>query len=183
MSVSASAQRRPGGAQTHRHSEVHDVRDVDHVLIPSHVPEQVVKHVGSLVPDEPVVLLLHVHHRIRYASALQRGKGEGAHGAALFRLWIHTSEKAGAAILRWRFHSSPSVTRMFVPNVARRLYDDVGFGKRARAPMISCSRGRIARSVPWSPAFLAINSLSRPHVHMVIGGRERRTLMTAGSAT
>ena len=65
---------------------------------------------------------------------------ERAHGAA--RLQIHTSEKAGAAIFRWRFHSSPSVTNMFVPNVASTRYDDVGFGKRARAPTISCARAR-----------------------------------------
>ena len=67
---------------------------------------------------------------------------ERKEGGLLDAARVRTSEKAGAAIFRWRFHSSPSVTRMFVPNVASRRYDDVGFGKRARAPTISCARAR-----------------------------------------
>ena len=66
-------------------------------------------------------------------------------GGLLDAARVRTSENAGAAIFLWRFHSSPSVTRMFVPNVARWLYDHVGFGKRARAPTISCSRARLLR--------------------------------------
>ena len=63
-------------AQTHGYGEVRDVRDLDYLSIAPHVLEHVVEHVDGLVPDEPVVLLLHVHRMpiMHWASALQKGE-------------------------------------------------------------------------------------------------------------
>jgi hypothetical protein len=50
---------------------------------------------------------------------------------------MHTSEKAGAAIFRYLFHSSPSEATIFDPKTASTTYSSTGLGNLAREVVTS----------------------------------------------
>ena len=108
-------------AGTDRNGEIHDMLYVDDLLVFPFILEDVLEDLDGLIPDEPVVSLVQGRFSSRYVA----------------RGMLRTSEKAGATILRWCFHSSPSVAMMFVPNALSSSYGSVGFWKRARNPIRS----------------------------------------------
>ena len=108
-------------AGTDRNGEIHDMLYVDDLLVSPFILEDVLEDLDGLIPNEPVVPLAQGRFSCRYAA----------------RGMLRTSEKAGATILRWCFHSSPSVAMMFVPNALSSSYGSVSFWKRARDPIRS----------------------------------------------
>ena len=106
--MSATCSRSAGDfGRAYRRSDVQYVVHVDHLARPPLVLKKILDNPNSLTPDKAVVslqpALVHIHTKAAAAKNTMR----------------RTSENAEATILRWCFHSSPSVEVMFVPNTRR----------------------------------------------------------------